>query len=73
MEAIPYKVWMRATDALAEYCNAGEAFVACGKKKNSAEERALIKAEIEYNKAADRIWFSRWTKEQREEWGRINR
>ncbi len=65
-QPIPYKIWMKATDVLADYHRAGETMVASG--QIAAD---YLKAEAEYNQMADAIWFAKWTKEQRDEWERI--
>jgi len=70
-EPIPRKIWARATDILADYCRAGEAFAAAGRPRDGAIAKTFDKAEADYNRMADSIWFARWSQEQMEEWERI--
>jgi len=69
---IPYKLWLRATDALARYRIAGLQWIAAGKAKTGQIYSDFCDAETEYNKIADAIWFAKWTPDQRAEWERIN-
>ena len=68
-QPIPYKVWMKAMDVLADYHRAGEALIASSSGEITDD---FLKAEAEYNQMADAIWFAKWTKEQRDEWERIS-
>ena len=68
---IPYKVWMKATDILADYIRAGQAWVEAGRIKGGPIYDMFCKAEESYNQMADAIWFASWTPEQRKEWDGI--
>lgn len=70
-ERIPVKVWMQATDVLADYVRAGEAFVASGRPCDGPVFESFLANNEKYNQMADAIWFAKWTKEQRNEWSRI--
>ena len=71
--SIPPKVWLKATDIAAEYARCGEAFVSAGRPTDGPVADLFSKAEAEYSQMANAIWFAKWEKWQREEWGRIFR
>jgi hypothetical protein len=68
---VPPKVWARATDLLAGYRDAGEAWMAAGRPSEGPVVDAFNKAEMEYTQAADAVFFGKWTEEQRAEWNRL--
>lgn len=70
---VPYKIWMRITDILADYVRAGEEWVAAGKPINGDMYINFCANEHAYQQMADAIWFARLTGEQREEWSAISK
>ena len=70
-QPIPYKLWMKATDAKADYCRLGEKWNKEEKPRDSELYNEFCKTEKEYNKMADLVWFGSWTDDQRKEWESI--